>query len=148
MWVRPLLVLPLLALTGCRERPGSASPTDPASEIQAMLDASARAWNAGDLEGFLVTYADDSATTFLTVRGLTHGFAAIRERYAPRFEPGVQRDSLRFTALEVRLLGSEHALATARYILTRGDSVTAEGPFTVVLHRRPEGWRMIHDHSS
>jgi uncharacterized protein (TIGR02246 family) len=139
-------LLALAALAGCARSP--APPVDQAPELQALLHQSARAWNAGDLDGFLITYAQDSATTFLTTRGLTHGYAAIRDRYASRFEPGAQRDSLRFTDIELRMLGRDHVLNTARYVLTRGDSVTAEGPFTVIWERRPEGWRMIHDHSS
>lgn len=140
------LTLAVAVLAGCVRSP--APPVDPTPELRGLLEQSARAWNAGDLDGFLVTYARDSATTFLTVRGLTHGYAAIRDRYASRFEPGAARDSLRFTDLEFRMLGNDHVLNTARYVLTRGDSVTAEGPFTVVWERRPEGWRMIHDHSS
>lgn len=142
--MRRTAILLTAAFVACATSP----PDDPTSAISALLEASARAWNAGDLEGFLSTYARDSTTTFLSTRGLTHGFEAIRARYAARFAPGALRDSLRFTNLEVRALGAEYALATARYVLTRSDSVTTEGPFTVVLHRRPEGWRMIHDHTS
>ena len=122
--------------------------TDPAPEIKALLDQSAGAWNAGNLDGFLITYARDSSTTFLTVNGLTRGYDAIRGRYAARFEPGATRDSLRFAEVEVRALTPDWALVTARYVLERGDSVTATGPFTVVMQRRREGWRMIHDHTS
>lgn len=146
MRVQPVVVLPLL-LTACALQ-APRPVADPTPEIQALLEASARAWNAGDLEGFLITYARDSATTFLTSGGLTHGYDAIRARYAPRFEPGATRDSLRFADLHVRSLGPTHALVTARYVLRRGDAVTADGPFTVVLERRTEGWRMIHDHTS
>lgn len=121
---------------------------DPTSEIAALLDQSARAWNAGDLDGFMTTYARDSTTTFLTASGMLRGYDAVRARYAPRFEPGATRDSLRFTELDVRVLTLDWALVTARYVLERGDSVTATGPFTVVLERRPEGWRMVHDHTS
>jgi len=145
--MRTLPTVLALAVVACAP---AASPTadDAAPEVHALLEQSARAWNAGDLDGFLITYARDSATTFLSVRGLTHGFAAIRDRYAARFEPGAERDSLRFTDVELRPLGADHLLVTARYVLERGDSVTATGPFTVVWERRPEGWRMIHDHSS
>ncbi|MDH3495834.1 MAG: nuclear transport factor 2 family protein [Gemmatimonadota bacterium] len=146
MRLHPLVVLPLL-LGACAPRAPEPA-ADPTPEIRALLAASARAWNAGDLDGFLVTYARDSATTFLTSGGLTHGYDAIRARYAARFEPGATRDSLRFADLRVRALGPTHALVTARYVLRRGNSVTAEGPFTVVLERRAEGWRMIHDHTS
>jgi uncharacterized protein (TIGR02246 family) len=141
------LAIVCTTLVACAPEAGP-PPDDPTPELERLMDLSAQAWNAGDLDGFLITYAQDSATTFLTVRGLTHGYAAIRDRYAARFEPGAQRDSLRFTDIAFRMLGHDHVLNTARYVLTRGDSVTAEGPFTVVWERRPEGWRMIHDHSS
>jgi uncharacterized protein (TIGR02246 family) len=122
--------------------------SDPAPEIQALLNQSAGAWNAGDLDGFLITYARDSATTFLTANGMTRGFDAIRGRYAARFEPGATRDSLSFADVEVRALTLDWALVTARYVLEREDSVTASGPFTVVMQRQSDGWRMIHDHTS
>jgi uncharacterized protein (TIGR02246 family) len=141
--------LPLAVLTAfiaCA--PAEPTITDPAPEIRALLEESARGWNAGDLDAFLVTYARDSATTFLTVNGITRGFDAIRARYAARFVPGAIRDSLRFTELDVRALTPDWALVTARYVLERQDSITATGPFTVVMRRESAGWRMIHDHTS
>lgn len=134
------------ALVGCA--PAPPPPTDPTPELDRLLLESARAWNAGDLDGFLITYARDSATTFVTTRGPIYGFEEIRGRYAARFKPGAERDSLAFTEFTVRMLGADFVLSTARYVLKRGDSVTATGPFTVIWERRPEGWRMIHDHTS
>jgi len=143
--MRTRTVLLATALAAC----AAPAPTaDPSPELQALLDQSAAAWNAGDLDGFLITYARDSATTFVTTRGPVYGFETIRDRYAARFEPGAERDSLHFTDFTVRMLGADYVLSTARYMLTRGDSVTATGPFTVIWERRPEGWRMIHDHTS
>lgn len=143
--MRKLLLLTTV-LVGCA-RAANRAP-DPSPELRALLDQSARAWNAGDLDGFMITYARDSATTFMTAEGPIYGYDTIRARYAPRFEPGAQRDSLRFTDLVVRPLDAEYAIATVRYVLERGDSVTATGPFTVVLRHESEGWRMIHDHTS
>jgi uncharacterized protein (TIGR02246 family) len=140
----PVFFLPALVACAPIEPP----LTDPAPAIRALLDESARGWNAGDLDAFLVTYARDAATTFLTANGMTRGFEAIRSRYAARFEPGAARDSLRFADVEVRALTPDWALVTARYVLERGDSLTATGPFTVVMQRAEAGWRMIHDHTS
>jgi uncharacterized protein (TIGR02246 family) len=144
---RSLAIGIVLAGAACAE-PAPVPPPNLTPTIQAMLDSSARAWNAGDLDGFMFTYARDSATTFMTARGPVYGYDAIRERYAPRFAPDAQRDSLTFTDLVVRPLDASYAIATARYVLTRGDSVTATGPFTVVLRRQSEGWRMVHDHTT
>jgi len=81
-------------------------------------------------------------------RRARHGFEFIRQNYAPRFAPGARRDSLRFEEVEARRLRPDLALVTARFVLTRGDSVTASGPFTLVMEQRPAGWRILHDHTS
>jgi uncharacterized protein (TIGR02246 family) len=139
-------ILLAAVLAACAPAPDL--PADPTADLEGLMGLSAQAWNAGDLDGFLITYARDSATTFVTARGPVYGFDAIRDRYAARFATGAARDSLTFTDFTVRMLGADFVLSTARYVLRRDDSVTATGPFTVIWERRPEGWRMIHDHTS
>jgi ketosteroid isomerase-like protein len=76
------------------------------------------------------------------------GMDFIRGVYAPRFSSGAARDSLHFEELEARPLSASLAVVTGRFILQRGGRITASGPFTLVMERRPEGWRILHDHSS
>ncbi len=116
--------------------------------VDSLLTTSADAWNAGDLDGFMSWYRRAPETTYVGSVGLVHGWRGIRARYAPLFEPGADRDSLRFEDLETRPLGPDLGLATARYVLFDGDSTTANGPFTLVVRRLPDGWRIVHDHSS
>ena len=136
----------LLATAGCET--DAPPPADPTAEIQTLLDRGAAAWNAGDLDGFVSTYAAESTTTFISDGETQHGFDWIRNNYAPRFEPEADRDSLRFEGLEARALGNHHALATAHYVLFQGDTVTDTGIFTLVLRHDGDGWKMIHDHTS
>jgi uncharacterized protein (TIGR02246 family) len=142
-------------LTACRGsvRPATAPP--PASDsaaltrvITAQLERSADDWNRGDLEGFLSDYAAEGTTTFVQAGRSRKGIAFIRGVYAPRFSGKVRRDSLHFEEVEARLLSPTLALVTARFILQRGAEVTASGPFTLVMERRPEGWKILHDHTS
>lgn len=146
------LILPLLAMSAaCAPGPEGEAPPDSAvlqAAADSLLDESARAWNAGDLDGFLQWYRRGPETTFMGSRGPTHGWEAIRGRYAARFEPGAERDSLRFEELESRPLAPGLGLATARYVLYEADSVTSTGVFTLILQDTEEGWRIIHDHSS
>jgi uncharacterized protein (TIGR02246 family) len=141
-----VVVLFLLCLS-CGPEPPS-PPSDPGAIVTTMLESSARAWNAGDLEGFIDDYADDSMTTFMADGHAQYGFDWIRSNYARQFGPEAARDSLRFEEFAARALGPDHILATARYILYRGDSTTSSGPFTLVFEHRRGEWRIIHDHTN
>ncbi len=149
------MVLAAIALAACRGSARPATAVSPVSGsagltrvIAAQLDRSASDWNRGDLTAFLSDYAPESTTTFIDGRRAREGIDFIRGNYAPRFAPGARRDSLHFEELRVRGLSPTLALVTARFILQRGSEVTASGPFTLVMERRPEGWRILHDHSS
>jgi beta-aspartyl-peptidase (threonine type) len=116
--------------------------------IIAQFSRSADAWTRGDLDAFMADYAEDSLTGYVTGGRVQHGFARIRAGYAPRFAPGAIRDSLRFENFEVRPLAPRVALVTARFVLFSGGSTTASGPFSLVMERRPDGWKILHDHTS
>ena len=104
--------------------------------------------NAGDLDGFMSDYARDSTTSYVSRGAVRYGIDRIRANYASRFAPGAARDSLRFETLVARPLGDDHALVTARYILHRDGKTTASGPFSVIMERRTDGWKILHDHTS
>jgi uncharacterized protein (TIGR02246 family) len=135
-----------------RMSPGaSPTPADPAQvrrEVLAVLDHGARAWDAGNLDDFLSDYLPDSETTFITKTRVLHGIDAIRGVYAARFVPGAQRDSLHFQNVEVDVLAPDVVNTIAWYVLTRGDSITARGPTSLVMRRVNGRWRIVHDHSS
>jgi beta-aspartyl-peptidase (threonine type) len=116
--------------------------------LDAQFARSADAWNRGDLQGFLSDYAADSLTTFVDGRRPQKGVAWIRDHYAPAFGPGAPRDSLRFEEFSARPLSTTLALVTARYVLYRGGAVTSSGPFTLVMEEKPDGWKILHDHTS
>jgi uncharacterized protein (TIGR02246 family) len=145
-----------LALLACQPEPAVPEDTQSVSaasyvqQLEATLVGGASAWNRGDLDGFMSDYHTDSArTTFVGSRGLLHGRSAIREAYAPRFAEGGTRDSLSFEGIEVDSLAPGVAHLIAFYVLSRGDSVVARGPTSLVMLRDSSGsWRIVHDHSS
>jgi len=122
---------------------------DPPKEIAAMLQRSASDWNRGDLAGFMSDYAQDSLTSYMANGHVQYGWQALYDRYQKNyFAPGKSRDSLSFDELHVRVLTPDFAYATARFKLTRGDSVVASGPFTLVLQKQGDRWRILHDQTS
>lgn len=151
------LVVALAAITfaGCWIEPADRAELEEADSgptleerVRTMLEASAAAWNRGDLEGFMAVYLKSPRTTYVGGGGLRVGYDAIRRRYAPLFAPGVQRDSLRFEDLSVRSVSDGVAVGTARWVLHRAGEITGSGPFTMVLRRVEGAWKIVHDHSS
>ena len=136
----------LRPLVGVASAPPRVDEEMARAEICTMMDRSAVAWNRGDLETFMNDYVDSA--TYVGSRGLLHGRTAIGAHYAPRFASGATRDSLSFRGVEVRLVAEELAQVVATYVLTRGDSVTAMGPTSLLMRRTSGRWRILHDHSS
>jgi beta-aspartyl-peptidase (threonine type) len=153
--MRASLLVAAMLLAACRGGARPVTTPSPGNDraaltrlVTAQLERAADDWNRGDLDAFLSDYAPESTTTFVDGRRSRSGIDFIRGVYAPRFSAGARRDSLHFEEIEVRPLSATLGLVTARYILQRGGEISASGPFTLVMERRPEGWKILHDHSS
>lgn len=143
-----LVVILPTSLAGCRlaVEPDQDVSLEPFAAQ--MLEASAAAWNQGDLEAFLSDYQHAPSTTYVGSRGVLSGIDEIRDNYAARFEPGAQRDSLRYESVRVRSLQPMLGIVTARWVLHDQGVIRASGPTTLVMRRTGSGWKIIYDHSS
>jgi uncharacterized protein (TIGR02246 family) len=133
----------------------AAGATEPAAQaraaVQAALDASAAAWNAGDLDRFMACYERAATTTYVSGTRFVQGYDAIRANYAERFGGGTRAamGQLSLEIVDFRMVGSDHAYVVGRFHLHRdaahgGD---ASGPTTLLFRRTAAGWRIIADHS-
>ena len=55
---------------------------------------------------------------------------------------------LEFRNLRLEMLGPDAAFARGEYWLTFSTGKAPHGIFTLILRRLPEGWRIVHDHTS
>ncbi|HUF13491.1 MAG TPA: nuclear transport factor 2 family protein [Longimicrobiales bacterium] len=116
-----------------------------------VLQASAAAWNRGDLQGFLEPYENSPRTSFAGQSGFIRGYDALRESYARGYwSSGAPADSLAFEVIEVRPLGARAALMLGRYLLSDRTSgaLTSTGIFSLVFVHTADGWKITHDHTS
>ncbi|MBA4066725.1 MAG: DUF4440 domain-containing protein [Isosphaera sp.] len=128
------------------------SPSAPAADekaVRAVLDAQVAAWNKGDLDGFMAGYWKDEALTFISGGTLTQGWEPTRERYVKRYqaEGKDKMGTLGFDELHHVPLGPDAAMVRGRFKLVRGGQ-TDTGRFTLVFRKFPDGWKIIHDHTS
>jgi len=121
----------------------------PAETVRAVLDEQVSAWNAGDLDRFLETYWKSDELTFFSGGTITRGWQATRERYRMRYlSSGDEMGHLTFSETSVQMLGESGALAKGRWLLQRSGKPDLSGLFSLTIRRFPEGWRIIHDHTS
>jgi uncharacterized protein (TIGR02246 family) len=115
--------------------------------IRAVLDAQVAAWNRGDIEGFMDGYWRSTETVFVSGDTLTRGWAVVLERYKKGYATREKMGTLLFSDLEIKVIGKDAAVALGRWQLTRAAD-TPHGRFTLIFRRKPEGWRIVHDHTS
>lgn len=123
------------------------APTD-RTPIQRVLDDQAKAWNKGDLPGFMKGYVESEELSFFSGNKKTRGWKATLDRYQKNYQAdGKEMGKLTFEELSIEMLGADHALVRGRYRLQL-KSEAPTGIFTLILRKTPAGWRIIHDHTS
>ena len=126
-----------------------AAETDPQTAIRAVLDAQVRAWNAGDIDGFMQGYEDSPQTTFIG-RTIRHGFTEILNSYKTNYAGKEKMGTLAFTDIDIRMLSSTNAVVTGKFHLTFPETKTPEqsGIFSLVWASTAWGWKIVLDHTS
>lgn len=134
---------------GSRERKQSrANSREPdRAAIAAVLTAQQNAWNQGDVARFLEGYWHSPELTFSGSSGVSRGWDGVLARYEKTYPDHATMGRLDFSKLEFRFLGPDAALVLGQWHLQR-EQGDVGGVFSLVWQRFPEGWKIIHDHTS
>ena len=117
------------------------------AQIQSVLHAQQDAWNRGDIDRFMNGYARSSSTVFISEDEVRLGWETVRKRYRQKYSDRTKMGALTFSEIEITLLSPEAAVVLGRWRLKRADD-EPHGRFTLIFKRLPEGWRIVHDHTS
>jgi ketosteroid isomerase-like protein len=115
--------------------------------VVAVLDDQKNAWNRGDVTAFMNGYWRSPDVTFAGKTGFTRGWDPVLARYQHSYPDQASMGHLEFSELEVRPLGTDAALVLGKWHIARAAGDVG-GIFTLVLQKFPEGWRIIHDHTT
>jgi beta-aspartyl-peptidase (threonine type) len=140
----------LVLAYGVNAQPRLASEDDRAkAEIEHVLRTQQESWNRHDLDGFMAGYWNSPALTFFSGAKESNGWQAAMDRYRARYiSPGHEMGKLDFSSLRIEVLGSDTAFVRGAWLLTMPDGKTPHGLFTLVFRKFPEGWKIVHDHTS
>ncbi len=112
--------------------------------IRSVLEQQERAWDQGDIPGFMEGYAQE--VCFVNSKGTTCGREAVTANYARSYPDKEAMGDLSFSVGEVLPTGTDHAWCTGTWTLFRS-SDTIGGGFTLLWQRTPDGWRILRDHT-
>ena len=115
--------------------------------INEVLSAQQGAWNRGDVDAFLIGYWRSPDLTFSGGNGVSRGWDGVLARYKKSYPNHAAMGQLEFSDLEFRFLGPDAALVLGQWHLKR-ESGDIGGVFTLVWQKFPDGWKIIHDHTS
>jgi ketosteroid isomerase-like protein len=141
-----VIIAALVACAGPQRAAGFADADRAA--ITAVLDRQAAAWNRGDLAGYMDGYARTPALVFTSGGNIRRGWQDAFDHYQARYATDPKAmGQLAFTIDSLDAVGGDGAVMLGHWALT-GTAHAGGGVFTLVFARRPEGWRIVHDHTS
>ena len=129
----------------------AATPDDAATatkRITEILNTQAKAWNAADIPEFMKYYWKSDKLTFSSGGTTRRGWKATLESYQKKYPTPEKMGQLRFSELEIDLLGEDVALVLGKWQLKRTDDPDVGGNFSLVFRKLEGRWLIIHDHSS
>jgi beta-aspartyl-peptidase (threonine type) len=149
--MRTLLLTFLLLVVDCA--PAAEIPKETAENTETAIEKVLRtqqdAWNHHDLDAFMAGYWNSPDLTFFSGAKQTSGWQATLDRYHATYaSPGHEMGTLEFSALRIKMLGPDAAFVRGAWHLTMPDGKTPHGLFTLVFRKHPEGWKIVHDHTS
>jgi len=149
--IRALAVLFMALVVGALKIPKvNAAPDERESDraaITKILEAQQNNWNHGKVDMFLEGYWHSPDLTFSGSGGIARGWDGVLARYKKNYPDRAAMGQLDFSGLEFHFLGNDAALVLGHWHLARAHSDIG-GVFSLVWQRFPEGWRIIHDHTS
>ena len=137
----------------CRAILGSTSilaeelPNKIAPEIQSVLRAQQDAWNRGDIDGFMNGYWASDETVFVSGDEVTRGWQKVLDRYKTKYSDRAKMGALTFSDFELTPLSNDSAVVLGSWKLKRAND-EPHGRFTLVFRKFPDGWKIVHDHTS
>jgi ketosteroid isomerase-like protein len=143
------IIVPFLSLASVCVSSGETPTQSVPAAVEQVLRTQQEAWNRHDLESFMAGYWNSPSLTFFSGARETFGWHGALERYRKAYQSeGKEMGKLTFSDLRIEPLASDAAFVRGAWHLTMADGKTPHGLFTLVFRKFPEGWKVIHDHTS
>jgi len=115
--------------------------------ILSVLEEQQKAWNSGNIDGFMEGYLQSDTLRFASGGDITTGWAPTLSRYKTRYADKTAMGELRFDIKNVTVFDEDDGLVFGQWTLIR-DNDTPSGLFTLHMKQVDGDWVIISDHTS
>lgn len=116
-------------------------------EVISLMDAQEKAWNAADVEAFMVPYWHSDSLRYVGSSGIKYGWQALLDNYKKNYPGAAGMGKLNFTLLHFDKLSPKAMYVTGQWHLER--ETDELGGFFTLLWKKIDGeWVIVADHSS
>lgn len=136
-----LLFISLLFLVSCNGN------NKDAEQIRNVLTLQEKAWNEGDITGYMAGYMQSDSLRFASGGNVSYGWKTTFERYKKGYPNKKTMGKLTFSDIDIKLISEDAALVFGKWELER-EKDHPWGLFTLLFKNTNEGWKIIHDHTS
>ena len=143
---RHLLLSSSVVIAFVCSAPGQSGTSD-TNAVRRVLSEQVAAWNAGSIDGYMRGYWESDSTVFVSGGSLIRGHRTVKERYEKKYGSRSLMGTLSFEELSVGFLTESVARASGIWRLKR-EKDSPWGRFTLILEKKPEGWKVTYDHTS
>ncbi len=115
--------------------------------VMELLDRQSKAWNQGDIEGFMHGYWNNDSLMFVGKSGVTYGYTPTLNNYKKGYPDKTAMGELNFQFIRIKKLSSSYMFVVGKWHLKRsiGD---LQGHFNLLFQKIKGEWVIIVDHSS
>lgn len=121
------------------------------NSIRQVMDTQVKAWNAGDIDGFMKGYWNSPELKFVSGDNVTKGWQPTLDRYKKSYDSKAKMGVLTFADLDINVLSKDSAVVLGSWNLDRevdGKKDNPHGKFTLIFRKFKDGWKIVHDHTS
>ena len=115
--------------------------------IRDVLHRQQNAWNAGQLDKFMIGYWQSDSLMFIGKSGVTYGWQKTLENYKKNYPDKSAMGKLQFTMLHFKPLTDSYYFVVGKWFLERNIG-SLEGHFTLLFRKIQNEWVIVADHSS
>jgi ketosteroid isomerase-like protein len=114
-----------------------------------VLETQVKAWNAGDIDGFMMGYWHSDSLRFITKNGIRYGYDSVSSNYKKHYDDKDKMGVLAFEDLSCSALGMGNDImnVTGKWQIAQKDNKVISGFFSLIFKKFGNDWKIVIDHT-